>query len=256
MRSRRISLIVLSSISFWPLACSSPHAPAAAPPSALVTAVPVAADPLLGAVFPGASDLHTCSGAVLHSKTGDLILTAAHCLSAGVPTTFAPGFSGQAGPAGVWTVDTVYLDPRWTTGQDPAADYAIARVSRQDGGPIESVVGTGLTLGTAPGAGTVVTVAGYPADTGGPLVGCRTNTAVTPNGFPSIVCGGITDGFSGAAWRAGSTAVALVGGLDGGGCDDTVSYSPPFDTRIVDLLHRAESGGPGDDAPEATANGC
>ena len=37
--------------------------------------------------------LHTCTGSVVHSSTGDLILTAAHCLAQGFPTTFVPGFA-------------------------------------------------------------------------------------------------------------------------------------------------------------------
>jgi hypothetical protein len=256
MRSRSIFLILLLSSAFCPLGCGWAHPRAAGPPTTSATAAPVDADPVVGAVFLGASDLHTCSGAVLHSRTGDLILTAAHCLSSNLPTTFAPGFGGQAGSAGVWTVDTVYLDPRWVASQDPAADYAIARVSGPLGRSVETVVGTGLSLGTAPAPGTVVTVAGYPMDTGAHPIGCRATTAITPTGFPSVLCSGLSDGTSGAAWRAGSTAVALIGGPDGGGCDDKVSYSPRFDSRIVDLLRRAEGGGPGDFAPEAYANDC
>jgi hypothetical protein len=219
-------------------------------------ATPVHADPLVGAVFPGASDLHTCTGSVLHSRTGNLILTAAHCLASTDSTTFQPGFSGRADPAGTWTIDAIYLDPRWLATQDPVADFAIARVSRQDGRSVESAVGKGLTLGTAPAPGTVVGVTGYPIMVGGDPVGCRASTATVARGFLSLRCAGLTDGTSGAPWRTNSVVVGLTGGLDGGGCDETVSYSPPFDDRIIDLLRRAEAGGAGDAAPEASANGC
>ena len=247
---------VLLSAAFWPLGCAPPRpAPTAAPPiTTPATAAPVKVNPLVGAVFLGASNLHTCTASVLRSSAGNLILTAAHCLASGYSTTFAPGFSGQAEPA--WTVDDVYLDPRWVADQDPVADYAIARVTRPDGASVESVTGPGLTLGTAPSAGTAVTVTAYPLGEGGAPIGCHTRTAVVGGGFPSLKCAGLVDGTSGAPWRTGTAVVGLIGGLDGGGCDENVSYSPPFDERLLDLLHRAESGGPGDAAPEVFESDC
>jgi Trypsin-like peptidase domain len=259
MRVRSAFVILLLSVAFSLSGCGHPHPPASAsapPPPTSATAAPVHADPLVGAVFLGASDLHTCTGSVLHSSTGNLILTAAHCLASSHPTTFVPGFSGQGDAAATWTIDTIYLDPRWVAGQEPAADFAIARVSREDGRSVESTAGKGLTLGIAPTPGTVVTVIGYPLSVGGAPIGCRVAAVTAPTGFPSLKCGGLTDGTSGAPWRTDSTVVGLIGGLDGGGCDETQSYSPPFDGRIVDLLRRAEAGGPGDIAPEVLENDC
>ena len=49
--------------------CSRTASPAPPPPPpAAATAGPVAPDPLIGAVFLGVGDLHTCAAAVLHSK--------------------------------------------------------------------------------------------------------------------------------------------------------------------------------------------
>jgi Trypsin len=256
MRLHAACVIMLLSSVFWPLGCASPrpHATAVPPPPTPVTAAPVDADPVVGAVFLGASDVHTCTAAVLHSTAGNLMLTAAHCLASGYPTTFASGFNGQAGPA--WTVDAIYLDPRWVAIQDPIADYAIARVSRPDVGSLESQVGSGLTLGAAPAAGTAVTVTAYPLGQGGAPIGCHARTQTIAPGYPSVQCTGLLEGTSGAPWRTDSTVVGLVGGLHGGGCDEKVSYSPPFDGRIIDLLHRAEGGGPSDIAPEVFENDC
>ena len=261
MHVRSALVIVLLSTAFWPLGCARAHPPGAAshpppPPQTSVTAGPVDADPLVGAVFLGAADLHTCTGSVLDSSTKNLILTAAHCLSSNTPTTFAPGFTEQAGSARRWTVDTIYLDPRWVVRQDPLADFAIARVSRPDGRSVESAVGKGLTLGTAPAVGTIVAVTGYPLSVGGAPIGCRVGTGTAPGGFPSLHCVGLVDGTSGAPWRTDTAVVGLIGGLDGGGCDGKESYSPPFDGHVADLLHRAEAGGPGDTAPEVFENGC
>jgi Trypsin len=221
------------------------------------TAEPVAPDPRVGAVFLGAGSLHTCTGAVLHSAAGDLILTAAHCLAEGADATFVAGLNDTAAPEDVWHVDAVYLDPRWVQNQDPLADFAIARVSRSTGGTVEAQAGAGLTLGSAPKQGTVITVTGYGMGVGGGPIGCRTATAASTKGFPVLDCAELVDGVSGAPWIDGSTVTGLIGGLDGGGCEDeSVSYSPPFDDAITRLLARAEAGGPADDAPTAFDDDC
>src|SRR5271169_1102862 len=118
-----------------------------------VIAASVDPDPRVGAVFLAGGDLHACTGSVLHSAAGNLVLTAAHCLSAGTPATFVPGFARKAAPDDVWTVDAMYLDPRWVANNDPLADYAIARVSRPGGGSVEGQVGSALSLGAAPARG-------------------------------------------------------------------------------------------------------
>ena len=79
---------------------------------------------------------------------------------------------------------------------------------------------------------------------------------MAPGGFPSLPCAGLIDGTSGAPWTTGSTITGLVGGLDGGGCDENVSYSPPFDDGVVQLLTRAQAGGPADPAPTVFDDDC
>jgi hypothetical protein len=90
---------------------------------------------------------------------------------------------------------------------------------------------------------------------GGPIT-CTATTAAETQGFPSLPCSGLGDGLSGAPWVAGSTVTGIVGGLHGGGCDESVAYSPPFDNSMGELLTRAEAGGPGDDAPTVFDDGC
>ncbi|WP_209917381.1 trypsin-like serine peptidase [Mycolicibacterium lutetiense] len=214
----------------------------------------VTPDRRVGALFLGDTTTHTCSGSVLASASADLILTAAHCLLDGVDTTFVPGFGAGAGDT--WHVSTVYLDSRWLAEQDPEADYAIVRVTGDSGASLMSAAGGGLALGSAPATGTPVTVTGYPMGEGGSPLACRGAAESSPLGFPSLACAGLTDGFSGAPWVSDSTVTGLVGGLDGGGCDDDVSYSPNFDDRIARLLARAEAGGPGDAAPSAPGSDC
>ena len=208
-------------------------------------------------MFLGGQSLHTCSGAVLHSATGDLILTAAHCLAAGVEAYFVPGFTERGEPgrtSGTSTPSTSIRGgsptrTRWRTSPLPgSAATAVVRSMAQAGG--------GFDVGQAPKAGTDVTVTGYALGAGGHPIGCTARTAASDRGFPSLPCAGLVDGTSGAPWVAGPLIAGLIGGLEGGGCEENVSYSPPFDDAVKRLQARAEAGGPADDAPTVVADGC
>lgn len=262
MRGARI--VLLTGLLALPVSCTDPgHSAPTAPTagtttsaSSVAAAKPVPAEPRVGAVFLGGQSLHTCSGAVLDSATGDLILTAAHCLAAGIDAFFVPKFARAAAGSDFFHVDAVYLDPRWVSDQDPVADFAVVRVSRDGGGSVETQAGGGFAVGPAPKAGTDVTVTGYPMGTGGDPIGCTTHTSAADRGFPALPCGGLVDGTSGAPWVAGSVIAGLIGGLEGGGCEENVSYSPPFDATVGRLLARAEAGGPADDAPTVLDDDC
>src|SRR4051794_15811108 len=108
-----------------------------------------------GAVFLGGGALHPCTAGILDSAAGDLILTAAHCVAQGVDATFVAGLKDTAAPEDVWHVDAVYLDPRWVQNQDPLADFAIARVSRDTGGAVGGEAGGGRGVGPGPQPGTL-----------------------------------------------------------------------------------------------------
>lgn len=220
----------------------------------------VTPDARVGAVFRGVTEdgdnLHVCTGSVLHSAGGDLVLTAAHCLLGDGEATFVPGFADVATPTDTWTVDAIYLDPRWTANRDPVADYAIARVGGAGGGSLERRAGAALTLGRAPAPGSRVSVTGYPTGVGGQPIGCQGSTGVTEAGFPSLPCQGLVGGTSGAPWISGSTVVGVIGGLEGGGCTENLSYSAPFDERTAQLLARAEAGGAGDTPPADFDDTC
>jgi hypothetical protein len=238
---------------------SAPVRSTTAPTSVANNAVagPVDPDPRVGALFVADGDLHVCTGSVLHSVAGDLVLTAAHCLSIGNgPARFVPGFVRSAEPDAFWTVEAAYLDPRWLASRDPHADYAIARVSRPSGGSVEAVAGSALTLGGIPPRDSQVTVVAYPAGVGGSPIGCRVNTAFGDGGYPELPCAGLVDGTSGAPWISGSTVTGVIGGLHGGGCAENLSYSSPFDQHIAQLYARAQADGPGDAPPSSFDDQC
>ena len=220
------------------------------------TAEPVSPDPRVGAVFLVGTTMHVCTGGVLNTPSGNLILTAAHCLAGGVDAAFVAGFNNEAAPENVWHVDAVYLDPRWLANQDPLADFAVARVSRDLGGSVQAQAGGGFEVAPTPAPGTVVTVSGYGYGVGGGPVGCTAATAPDTKGFPALACGGLVAGLSGAPWVVGSTVIGVVGGLDGGGCNDSLSYTPPFDKAVTAVLARAEAGGPADNAPTVYEDTC
>ena len=221
-----------------------------------VIAAPVHPDPRVGAFFLSDGDLHACTGSVLDSAEGNLVLTAAHCLSTGGPARFVPGFAREAAPGDLWNVDARYFDPRWLATKDPMADYAIARVSRPTGGSVQARAGSALSLGSAPAPGSEVSVVAYPAGVGGLPIGCQTATGLSDSGYPEMWCSGLVDGTSGAPWITGSTVSGVVGGLHGGGCAENLSYSPPFDQQIVKLFARAQAGGPGDAPPSSFDDQC
>lgn len=258
----RVSAALLVGLLTMTAACAttSPppehHASGNPPPLTKVSAAPVPPDARVGALFLGGGELHTCTAGVLDSTGGDLVLTAAHCVAQDIDTTFVAGFKDSVAPADVWQVDAIYLDPRWVQNQDPLADFAILRVVRDGGGTVEAEAGGGLTIGAAPKPGTEVNVTGYGLGVGGGPIGCKASTEMAPGGFPSLPCGGLVDGTSGSPWTTGATITGLVGGLDGGGCDENVSYSPPFDDGIAALLARAEAGGPADTAPAVFDDDC
>ena len=227
-------------------------------PQQKAVAGPVDPDRRVGAIFIDGGTLHVCTGSVVHSASGNLMMTAAHCLAGASQISFVPGFAGDAapGPADVWKADAVYLDPRWTASKDPHADYAIARLSNEAGGSVESRAGMALTLGTTPPPGSHVTVVGYPAGVGGSPIGCQASTSVTDSGFPAVACEGLVDGTSGAPWVSGTTLTGVIGGFERGGCAANVSYSAPFDQRTAQLLARAEAGGPGDPVAGELDDSC
>lgn len=264
---RRAGVVLLAAVLASSTSCSEHQAPRSTPKSpssqhlaasvrATVTAEPVAPDPRVGAIFLGGHSLHTCTGSVLHSTTGDLILTAAHCMVDGIDASFVPSFAKSAEPQDFWHIDQVYLDPRWVADQDPLADFAIARVSRADGGSVEADAGGGYALGSSPAAGTDVVVTGYALGAGGDPIGCTARAADREHGYPSLRCAGLVDGTSGAPWRSDGAVVGITGGLHGGGCDENVSYAPPFDADVKRLVARAEARGPGDAAPSALEDDC
>jgi V8-like Glu-specific endopeptidase len=218
----------------------------------------------IGALYANATTtLHACTASVVHSRAGNTLITAAHCVSgSGAGMVFDPGQNATKAPYGRWTVTAVHVEPKWVRRQDPHADVAFLTVApRTINGvrtEIEQVTGA-YALGSTPGRGVTVTVTGYPAGSANSPITCTTRTYLT-SAFPSFDCRGYVDGTSGSPWlratRHGTDIVGVIGGLNQGGCVDYTSYSSPLASDADSAYNRADADAPADVAPSPAGDGC
>jgi len=220
--------------------------------------------PEVGALFANASRTqHDCTASVVDSSHGDVLLTAAHCVSgSGAGMVFAPGFHNGIWPYGRWTVTAVHLAPEWLKSQDPHEDFAFLTVAPQTINgrmtEIEQVTGA-YELGGKPRAGEAITVLGYPGGSNNDAITCRTTVSFT-GVFPSFNCSGYVDGTSGGPWLVhtarGTSIVGVIGGMNQGGCVDSTSYSSPLTQAARRVYNRASDHAAPDVAPTPGGDGC
>ncbi|MEV7183956.1 serine protease [Kitasatospora sp. NPDC093102] len=197
----------------------------------------------VGALFSGApaAGKHFCTASVLHSATGNLLLTAAHCLSSTDGVTFAPGYRDGSAPYGTWQVTAIHTTAGWSQKGDVDEDFAILETAPSNGRNVEDVVG-GNRLGADEPFGATVRLYGYPADSETPIL-C-TNTTGQQSAYERVVqCPSYPSGTSGGPWinTATGDVVGAIGGYQQGGDTDDVSYGAYFDHTITDLYAQAET---------------
>lgn len=205
----------------------------------------------VGAVFfsvGGVVTAHYCTGSVVHSASGDLIATAAHCVYNKLfggwqdHIAFVPGYHDGIAPYGVWVATTAYLNTKWISKQDQDVDIAFLKVRPAGGGSgtLESLTGAD-TFTTWPGYQNSVSVAAYPLTASRP-VGCSGTTKKYTGGQIELDCGGLPDGASGSPFIAsGNRLVGLLGGFEQGGNTPDTSYSVYFSDRVAQI-YRATAG--------------
>jgi V8-like Glu-specific endopeptidase len=218
----------------------------------------------VGALFANASRAqHDCTASVVDSSHGDVLLTAAHCVSGtGAGMVFAPGYRNGISPYRRWTVTAVHLAPDWLKSQDPHEDFAFLTVAPQTINgrirEIEQVTGA-YALGGKPRSGEAITVLGYPVGTDNDAISCRTTVSFT-GAFPSFNCSGYVDGTSGGPWLAhtaqGVRIVGVIGGMNQGGCVESTSYSSPLTQAARKVYTRASDHAAPDVAPTPGSDGC
>jgi V8-like Glu-specific endopeptidase len=220
--------------------------------------------PEVGALYPrNTAAGHGCTAAVVRSPTGDVLVTAAHCVvSDGAGMVFDPGEDGSRTPYGRWTVTAAYLEPEWLAREAPRADVAFLTVAPQTINgvrtEIEQVTGA-YELGFTAARGNPVNVTGYPGGAQDDPVTCAARVYRT-NGFPAFDCRGFVGGTSGSPWLRltphGAEIVGVIGGLHQGGCHDYTSYSSPLAAEAHAAYRRAADGAPADVAPQPDGDGC
>ena len=208
--------------------------------------------PAVGALFTmssGKLDSHFCTASVVNSPNGDLVITAAHCVTGASAMVFVPGYENGKTPYGIWTVTKVYADPAWMSSADPDDDVAFLRVS-QPGSitPIEDVTGA-EQLQTGSPTRRLVEVIGYP-NSGDEPIACQNWTTEPMPEQLEFDCGGYTDGTSGGPFLADvdpltgqGTVIGVIGGYEQGGLLPQISYSSMFGPNVAALYQVAVAGG-------------
>lgn len=203
----------------------------------------------VGAIFTGSiSDGHSCTASVVDSPAGDLIVTAAHCLSSGTGSgaTFVPGYHDGTAPYGEWKITNVIESSAWTSNQSEDDDVAFAVVAPLNGKSLQSVVGA-YSLDTSGVTDTTVQITGYPSDTDKPISGTCVSTAYTSTQL-RVDCTGYPSGTSGSGWlenydasTGSGTLIGVIGGYEQGGDTDDVSYAAVFDSSVQSLYEQAKT---------------
>jgi V8-like Glu-specific endopeptidase len=245
-------------------ALALPGAVSAKPPAGTPTAKPFPGTPTVGALFGSAgSKKHFCTASVVASPSGDVLLTAGHCIQGSAKgMSFAPGFHHGDAPFGRWEVTGAYFDPQWMATQSHTRDYAFLTVAPRkiDGAMTEIQTITGANaLGTGATKGETVSVPADPAGEANDPINC-TSTVYFEGIFPAFNCNPYVDGTSGSPWLVatpeGIKIVGLIAGLHQGGCQTYTSYSPPLGSHARAVYQRAVAGGKPQIGPDPGSDEC
>ena len=218
------------------------------------TGTPFSGTAAVGALFSvsnGTLGDHFCTASVVHSPRGNLLVTAAHCVSGHSGTiAFVPGYANGKSPYGVWYVSRVFVDQAWSASGDVDHDVAFLQVKPNEmGTQIENVTGA-EQLGRSEAAGQLTEVIGYPDSTSAPVVcASQAKTFTVPaTGSTQLEfdCGNYPDGTSGGPFlgqvnktTGEGTVTGVIGGYEQGGDTPSVSYSISFGQQVQALYQTA-----------------
>ena len=225
---------------------------------ALANQLSAAPSPAVGALFNrqhGRLGQHFCTASAVSSRSGDLVITAAHCVT-GVNLSdivFAPGYSQGRFPHGLWAVTAKYVDSQWSAKQDPDDDVAFLEVrpltgKQAAGGTLQHVAGAERLRFDA-ALPTPIDAIGYP-DGSDRAVSCSTRaTEFRPDSLDQVkfVCPGFTDGTSGGPFLSDfsrstgiGAIIGVIGGYQQGGDSPSISYSSAFTAGIRSLYEHVQ----------------
>jgi V8-like Glu-specific endopeptidase len=233
------------------------------------TSAPFGGLPSVGALFTtdasGHSDHHHfCSGGVVDSPGGNVVVTAAHCLvdptqpgAAPAQVIFVPGYHDGKEPFGEWASQQVLVDPHWASSGDPDYDVAFIRVVNvsKPEARLADLVGA-QQIDFAATRPATVGVIGYPADSDQPIA-CRNTLTAQSATQSEFDCSGFVDGTSGGPMLTGidpatgrGTLIGVIGGYEEGGDSPDVSYGAYLGQAAKALYLQAQNGnGPAHPSP-------
>ncbi|HXW45060.1 MAG TPA: trypsin-like serine protease [Streptosporangiaceae bacterium] len=183
---------------------------------------------------------HFCTASVVDSPSGNLVLTAAHCMDGRSwrQMAFVPDYTDGKAPYGVWTISRMLVNRQWQSTGNPDDDFAFLIVRRNGStGNLERLTG-GEAIATGEPAGQLVKVAGYPDGLDG-VISCQHATmAFGPTQY-AFECGGFTAGTSGSPFLADvspadglDSVIGVLGGYEDGGTSPAVSYATRFNAQL------------------------
>lgn len=264
MRRLRSPLVIAVVVSLAVAVPALTGIASAKPPAGTAKSRPFPGTPTVGALFgSGSSKKHFCSASVVASPAGNVLLTAAHCITGSAKGfSFVPGFDKGVAPLGRWTVTGAYFDPQWMADQSQSRDFAFLTVAPKKVAGVEtniqSVTGANV-LGTKPSRGETVTIPAYPEGEANAPITCTTKVYFEGI-FPAFNCNPYVGGTSGSPWLAataeGVKVVGLIAGLHQGGCYSYTSYSPPLGSDARAVFDRAAAGAKPELGPEAGSDNC
>ena len=212
------------------------------------TAVPSAGAAAVGALFntsPAGLSVsgHFCTASVVNSPAGDVVLTAAHCVSGLAPGqfVFVPGYRNGHAPYGVWSVTRVVVDQAWSSSASTGDDVAFLVVKKPGTtASLQSLTGA-ERLGFDQPPGQIVNVTGYPNGAPAPISCLNRAVLFSPTQL-EFDCDGYANGTSGSALLAGvdprtglGTAIGVIGGYQEGGDTNSVSYADRLGANVASM---------------------
>jgi V8-like Glu-specific endopeptidase len=183
-------------------------------------------------VLPGETEFYQCSGSVIESPRGDIVLTAGHCVidpetgTAASSIIFVPGYRETEEPFGVWAATSFVTTPEWAStagGSDPdeAGDLALlVMANNTSGANVQETVGA-LGIGFEQAREQTYTQWGYPGEApyNGEILYSHTTPYAGSDPFysppPLKIASDFTAGSSGGPWTIGpSTAPEVLSVTD------------------------------------------
>lgn len=192
--------------------------------------------PYVGAVFSsenGQPANHFATAFVVTSKTGNILMSAAHILlnRTAADLLFIPGYAQGKNPHGVWPVTESYVTAAWQKEQNIDDDFCFLKVSANIQ---ESLGSLNLLTGASPQTCEVI---GYPDGMNGPVHATVAAAWYKPEHQLLFNCGGYPNGTSGSPWIVKNSAYGLIGGYQQGGDSPATSYSPYLGGNVQALYN-------------------